>query len=65
MAQLMRVSAGDIASKDPITIAPDELAVSALATMNARKISVLMVVDGAGAPVGILHIHDLLRAGVA
>lgn len=65
MAQLMRVNAGDIASKDPITIAPDELAVSALATMNARKISVLMVVDGAGAPVGILHIHDLLRAGVA
>ncbi|MQQ09558.1 KpsF/GutQ family sugar-phosphate isomerase [Epibacterium sp. SM1979] len=65
MAQLMRATAGDIASKDPITVAPDELAASALAIMNARKISVLMVVDTTGAPVGILHIHDLLRAGVA
>lgn len=65
MAQLMQATAGEIASKDPITVAPDELAASALAIMNARKISVLMVVDGAAAPVGILHIHDLLRAGVA
>lgn len=65
MAQLMHSTADDIASKTPITVAPDELAASALAIMNARKISVLMVVDNAGHPVGILHIHDLLRAGVA
>ncbi len=65
MAQLMRTTAGDIANPNPITVAPNALAASALATMNARKISVLMVVDAASAPVGILHIHDLLRAGVA
>ncbi|MBT8154572.1 KpsF/GutQ family sugar-phosphate isomerase [Epibacterium ulvae] len=65
MAQLMRTTAGDIANPTPITVAPNALAASALATMNARKISVLMVVDATGAPVGILHIHDLLRAGVA
>jgi len=65
MAQLMRTTAGDIASADPVTVAPDTLAAEALAIMNARKISVLMVVDAAKAPVGIIHIHDLLRAGVA
>jgi arabinose-5-phosphate isomerase len=33
--------------------------------MNMRKISVLVVVDDAHHPVGVIHIHDLLRAGVA
>ena len=35
--------------------------------MNARErpITALFVVDGQIAPIGILHIHDLLRAGVA
>ena len=35
--------------------------------MNARErpITTLFVVDAAGRPLGILHIHDLLRAGVA
>ncbi len=36
----------------------------ALGLMNARKITNLFVVDD-GIPVGILHIHDCLRAGVA
>ena len=35
--------------------------------MNARSrpITTLFVVDPAGRPIGILHVHDLLRAGVA
>ena len=33
--------------------------------MEQRSITALFVVDEGGAPVGILHIHDLLRAGVA
>ncbi|HST75254.1 MAG TPA: CBS domain-containing protein, partial [Acetobacteraceae bacterium] len=43
------------------------LAAEALHEMNARArpITTLFVVDPAGRPVGILHIHDLLRAGVA
>jgi arabinose-5-phosphate isomerase len=51
----------------PGTIAPDVLAQAALATMNARKITCLFVVDpaGDGRAEGILHIHDCLRAGVA
>ena len=58
-------TAGDVATKGPITVGPQELAVSALAILNEKKINVLIVVDDDNRPVGILHIHDLLRAGVA
>ena len=51
----------------PRTIAADALAVEALRVMNVsdRPITALFVVDASGAPIGILHIHDLLRAGIA
>ncbi len=62
---LMSHTAGDIATRDPVTVPPDMLAAQALALMNDRKISVLLVVDEQRRPVGILHIHDCLRAGVA
>ena len=54
-----------IMTLDPQTIAPSALAGEALRTMTERDrpILVLFVVDG-GRPVGILHIHDLLQAGV-
>jgi arabinose-5-phosphate isomerase len=58
---------GDIMTRSPRTIGPDALAAEALHAMNAREqpITALFVVDAAGQPVGILHIHDLLRAGLA
>lgn len=65
MTSLMDRSAREVATTAPTVIQPDLLAVKALALMNQRKISALPVVDIAGCPVGILHIHDLLRAGVA
>ncbi|GLS99976.1 KpsF/GutQ family protein [Sphingobium jiangsuense] len=65
MTSLMERTAGQVATTGPTVIQPDLLAVKALALMNQRKISALPVVDIAGCPVGILHIHDLLRAGVA
>lgn len=51
----------------PMTIRPDALAADALRQMTAgnRKILALFVCDEAGKPLGILHIHDLLRAGVS
>ncbi|MFN7222611.1 MAG: SIS domain-containing protein [Paracoccaceae bacterium] len=55
--------AGDVATRHPVTVAPDTLAAEALATVNKSKISVLFVCDG-GRPVGIVHLHDLLRIGV-
>ncbi|KMK63972.1 SIS domain-containing protein [Puniceibacterium sp. IMCC21224] len=65
MDHLMSRSAGEIATRNPVTVTPDTLAARALAVMNERKISVLLVVDGDSRPVGVLHIHDCLRAGVA
>ena len=56
-----------VMTADPRTIRPDALAVDALRTMNEgdRRITSLFVVDAAQCPLGILHVHDLLRAGVA
>jgi len=62
---LMSLQAGDIASTQPTTVSPDDFAGEALSIMNSREINVLAVVDGEGQPVGILHMHDLLRAGVS
>jgi arabinose-5-phosphate isomerase len=48
----------------PKTVRPDQLATEALQILNAAKITALMVVEK-GKPVGVVHFHDLLRAGVA
>ena len=48
----------------PKTVRPDQLVGEALQLLNASKITALIVVD-ADQPVGIVHFHDLLRAGVA
>jgi arabinose-5-phosphate isomerase len=53
-----------IMSRDPKTVRPDQLVSEALELLNSSKVSVLLVVD-AGKPVGIVHFHHLLRAGVA
>ncbi|HET7883224.1 MAG TPA: CBS domain-containing protein, partial [Acetobacteraceae bacterium] len=57
----------DVMTRGPRTIAPDALVEEALHVMNARErpITSLFVVDPGVRPLGILHIHDLLRAGVA
>lgn len=51
-------------STNPVIVEPDMLASEALKIMNDRTISTLFVVDGHSL-VGIVHLHDLLRAGVA
>jgi arabinose-5-phosphate isomerase len=53
-----------IMTSQPKTVRPDQLVSEALELLNASNITALMVVD-AGRPVGIVHFHDLLRAGVA
>lgn len=64
---LLSRAVADIMTRSPRTISADALAAEALHTMNAkeRPITSLFVVDPSDRPVGILHIHDLLRAGVA
>jgi arabinose-5-phosphate isomerase len=61
---LMTASVDDVMTKNPKTISRDTLAGEALEVLNSSKITTLIVTD-AGKPVGILHLHDLLRAGVA
>ena len=63
MGGLMDRTAGEVMTRDPLAVAPAMLAAEALGLMNARRITVLFVVE-ADRPVGILHVHDLLRSGV-
>ena len=63
MDGLLGHSAAEVMTRAPRTIRPAELAEAAVAEMNSRKITCLFVVEE-GRPVGILHIHDCLRAGV-
>lgn len=66
MDGLLDRTAGQVMTRAPRTIGPDALAEEAVGLMNAHQITCLFVVDPAGSrhPVGILHIHDCLRAGV-
>ena len=61
---VLAMTAGETMTAGGKTIEPDQLASEALGIMNARSITNLFVVED-GRPVGILHIHDCLRAGVA
>jgi arabinose-5-phosphate isomerase len=61
---LLARRAGDIMTPGPKTATPDLLASAALEMINSSSITALFVVED-GRPVGIIHIHDLLRAGVA
>jgi arabinose-5-phosphate isomerase len=54
-----------VMKKNPRTIAPDLLAVVALQEMEAHNITQLVVVDAANIPIGIVHLHDLVKAGIA
>ncbi|MFD2236218.1 KpsF/GutQ family sugar-phosphate isomerase [Aureimonas populi] len=63
-ADLLSRTVDEVMTRDPKTISPETLAVKALEMLNAANITALMVVSD-GAPVGIVHLHDLLRIGVA
>jgi arabinose-5-phosphate isomerase len=61
---LLDAKVEEVMTKAPITARPDQLASEALELLNSAKITAVFVVEG-GTPVGIVHLHDLLRAGVA
>ncbi|MGR3467288.1 MAG: KpsF/GutQ family sugar-phosphate isomerase [Shimia sp.] len=61
---LMDHTAGEVMSPNPRTIAPWALAEAAVQAMNERKITSLFVTEKAR-PVGLIHIHDCLRVGLA
>jgi arabinose-5-phosphate isomerase len=61
---LLNASVDEIMTRNPKIVRPDQLVSETLEMLNSTKITALFVVD-AGQPVGIVHIHDLLRAGAA
>jgi len=61
---LLKASVESVMTLNPKTVRPDQLASEALEILNSSKITALMVTE-TGTPLGIVHLHDLLRAGVA
>ncbi len=55
------LSAQDVMTANPVTIAPDTLAVAALAVMEQKKITSIVVVDADRRVEGVVHLHDLWR----
>ena len=61
---LLTTLVDEVMTKNPKTIGPTSLASEAVELLNSSKITTLIVTE-ASKPVGVLHMHDLLRAGVA
>jgi arabinose-5-phosphate isomerase len=60
---LLDLRASDVMTGAPKTIRPQALAAEAVAVMNQYSITGLFVAENSK-PIGILHIHDCLRAGI-
>ena len=54
-----------VMTRNPQIARPDMLAAEVLAMLNSKKITAIVVVDHQHRPTGIVHLHDLLRIGVA
>ncbi|MEM6627202.1 MAG: KpsF/GutQ family sugar-phosphate isomerase [Pseudomonadota bacterium] len=54
----------DVMTKDPLVVREDSLAAEAMALFSDRKITSVFIVDDAGKPLGLLHVHDCLSVGV-
>ncbi len=65
MDGLLSKTSGQVMTRNPRTIPPEALAVEALALMDEKRITSLVVTDAAGKAIGLIKIHDCLRAGVA
>jgi arabinose-5-phosphate isomerase len=62
---LLRARVDTVMNRQPKTVRPHALAAEALGRMNEQKITSLFAIDAERRPVGIVHIHDCLRAGIA
>jgi arabinose-5-phosphate isomerase len=61
---LLESSVDVVMTRTPKTVRPDQLISESLELVNSMKVTALFAVEG-GKPVGIIHVHDLLRAGAA
>jgi arabinose-5-phosphate isomerase len=61
---ISRATMGELMNRNPRTLRDSTLAAEALNIMEASKITALIVEDEQKRPIGVLHMHDILRAGV-
>ena len=61
---LLDARVDDVMTREPKTVRPDQLISETLEILNSLKVTALFAVEG-GKPVGVIHVHDLLRAGAA
>ncbi len=61
---MFSLTAGEVMTRNPKTISREALAAKALNVMERHSITALVVVDENNRPVGLLHMHDILKAGV-
>ena len=61
---LLMKRAEEIMTKNPKTVNKDSLAAEAVAIMEKNSITCLIVADSSAKPEGVIHLHDLLKAGV-
>jgi arabinose-5-phosphate isomerase len=62
---LLDMTVADVMTLKPKTMGPEALASEAIELLNSAKITSLFVVNGSHEPIGLVHIHDLLRIGAA
>jgi len=61
---LIHASVDEVMTRKPKTVRPDQLVSETLEILNSMKVTALFAIE-AGKPVGIVHVHDLLRVGAA
>ena len=64
-SDVFSLTAGDVMTRNPKTIEKDALAVVALQKMEHHNITQLVVIDLERKPIGMIHIHDLVKAGLS
>ncbi len=62
---ILQMKATDVMTRNPKATTPDVLVAEAVNIMNNKKITQLFVIDKDNHPLGLIHLHDCLRAGVA
>jgi len=63
-SDIFSLKCGEVMTRNPRTIDKNSLAAKAVKMMEDRGITALLVVDGEKCPIGVVHLHDLMRAGV-
>jgi arabinose-5-phosphate isomerase len=62
--KLLDARVDDVMTRGPKTVRRDQLLSETLDILNTMKVTALFAVE-TGKPVGVIHVHDLLRAGTA